>query len=167
MLRSSKTKGDPDAEVLTRKTRKTLPARIVEAESASPAELGEENAVAGNIASPKRVYKPRKGGLKGKKVKKADPLDEVSERYTNMVREVFSDLNTDTRYQEFEVSCTAALGEHPGEIWAFASLSKKGCKIFGMSLPVTDVGFDMRHIAGMLLIVMQLKGLEICDAYGL
>jgi hypothetical protein len=163
MTRHTKIQEIPAQEVLTRKTRKNVvPARVVEAESAEP--VDEDEYFEKGVKTPSK--KPRKMSKK-KKADRKETLEEMSLRYTGVMQEYFSELNTDRRYDGFGVSCSLALGDMPGEVWIFANLTKSGHKIFHVACPVIDYPEDLHNVTGLLFIEMCLRGLRISEWKGI
>lgn len=164
MPRKTKTKGEPEKEVLTRHTRK-IAAEIVEEPIASPVDE-DEYFHEGAELTPK-VRKPRKTGKKKRKVANKETLEELGVRYLKIMREYFSTLNHDKRFDNYRISCTLAAGDSPGEVWAFASLCNSGTKIFSLATPIVRYPDDLHHITGFLWCEMVQRGMEISDYKGL
>lgn len=151
MARHTKIQEIPTEEVLTKKTRRS--AAVAEAENAEPVELPRK---------PRKAKKPKKG------LAHKETLEEMSLRYTGVMQEYFSELNTDRKFDGFTVSCTLALDEiTPGMVWIFATLRKSGVAIFHVSCPMVDFPEDLHNVTGLLFIEMMLRGLRIAEQKGI
>lgn len=164
VARHTKIQGEPETEVLKKKVRRSAP--VVEVEDVSSAEE-DSFAVAGNPASPRKSRKPRAAPKKKEKLTVEQRLDKLSKRYTETLQDAFRELNTEIDDQDFEVSATAALGDSPGELWAFCTLSVKEIKVCAISVPIMDYPYDVAYLAGVLYLMMDHIGSRFADFRGI
>jgi hypothetical protein len=128
--------------------------KIADVESVEPAEIPLER-------------KPRKKKIPGrKKTDKGDGLRELGRRYEALLKDTFSELNTDRLYEGFSVHCQVMLGYYPGTLMFSAELKKGAALIYRIEQYAVHYPQDVRNAAIDLYSEMTYRGLELAELFG-
>lgn len=169
--RKTKTENGTSTDVLTRKSRKMVSARIVEETNAGlvdedPNVGSQEDGGAQDKSAPriKRKNLQKRRGGKGK-VMRTDSIELLTERYKKVLKDAFSEMNTDRAFDTFDVDCEITVPT-PGHVMISARLMKSDYFIYAVSRYSVSYPGTIMEVACDLYDFMVVEGREVALILG-
>jgi len=163
MPRKTKANQGKEAEIMTRKTRKMASSAIAAETSVSTAEDAE---IEGTVEVPSKQRRNLPKRKKGKgKVMRVDSVEGLNARYNKILKDTFSEMNTDRTYDNFDVDCEITVPA-PGHILINARLIKGDYFIYANARYALSYPGTIMEVACDLYDAMMCFGLETSIALG-